>query len=374
MTATPGEEGTQHALSASLSRQEETQTVPVATNFKKCVNTNEFERRRAAAERTWGRLNARCVEAAKESRLAKAEWAVEKMHPVARDGRVSKTNAGHQRYIAEVIAFAGTTSPTASDVISYLQMRHEFPRDPTLLNTSYVTVFGMGHSIKSAAKLCPSLLPAVESEEYRRALLNYEQKATAALKHIPHGITLEEMVTAVEDVKTMTTIVARYTTIYLALWWILAARQEDALLLQLRNVHLRGSALSVVLVEGKGVRICGHAMTIHTCLPPRSFLDLSTLTEDSNGYLFPPHLRKQISELALQALKRANPLAEVRGVRRGALQLLASNPETTDDCMRVFSGHKGNQQLQVYLLAGLANGGRRARGSEAGRSLMPPRK
>jgi hypothetical protein len=134
--------------------------------------------------------------------------------------------------------------------------------------------------------------------------------------------------------------------IYMALWWVTAARPQDVLRLKSQNVCiLPDGTMTVQFAEGKGVTIRGP-YTVFTMSPPQwlyLFRQMPCTPE-----LFPEKIRKSVHECTMRTLRAVNCDAEARSVRRGALQSLALTG-ATDETLLSFSGHKEKKMLYRYL-------------------------
>jgi hypothetical protein len=134
-----------------------------------------------------------------------------------------------------------------------------------------------------------------------------------------------------------------FTALYIAMWWTLAARSGDAILLHSDHVFAEETSLKARFVEGKVVAICGP-VTTHTVPLSSAFQRMLPTT----GYIFPEAMRPEIQVLAMSELKKQNPRIEARSLRRGSLTEMAINGATDTQLLR-FSHHKSLEMLYRYL-------------------------
>jgi hypothetical protein len=76
-----------------------------------------------------------------------------------------------------------------------------------------------------------------------------------------------------------------------------------------------------------------------------------------------------MGKVVATALKQADPELEQRSIRRGALQHMASDGETSEETLMMFSGHRRVETLRRYLDWGKKHALREGRGKAAAASL-----
>jgi hypothetical protein len=253
------------------------------------------------------------------------------------------------------------TEVTPVEVEDYLWSRRERPRGRTqgaqLKWSTTRTLYGSLLGALRAAPLYGVAVTKADDPGWSRMERYLQKKVYAEPVKFPTPLKLSE----VDAIVTLLTAKGeRMAAMYMALWWVTAARPQDVLRLKSRNVCiLPDGAMTVQFAEGKGVTIRGP-YTVFTMSPPQwlhLFRQMPCTPE-----LFPETIRKAVHECTMRTLRAVNGEAEARSVRRGALQSLALTG-ATDETLLSFSGHKEKKMLYRYLNWGKA----RAIGSKEGR-------
>lgn len=134
-----------------------------------------------------------------------------------------------------------------------------------------------------------------------------------------------------------------------ALQWSTTGRTSDVLLLQKRRVHVDRKTTNVTLtfIEGKGVKARKSPYTVSTSTPfvmaVQRHLDATAST-----YVFPPATRQSLQNRLRTTLKKFDHRFELRSMRRGSLQHMASQGIDLD-VLQTFSGHRSRNTLLRYL-------------------------
>lgn len=132
--------------------------------------------------------------------------------------------------------------------------------------------------------------------------------------------------------------------VVLAIAWACCARVGDVLQLKAEDVQLKEAELRVTWRRSKTLRHRGQ-YTIVVMIPLEWADMIRRWTASRPGWLFP---REMTTADILQTLRRQDPRAECRGIRRGALQTLACTG-APEHILLLFSGHLSSKTLRRYL-------------------------
>jgi integrase len=159
----------------------------------------------------------------------------------------------------------------------------------------------------------------------------------------------------------------------LIMTWLTAGRVGDVLQLKQENITLKQNAMAVQFRRGKGVEL-GSPYTVHTACPPewKPTVDALLRRRSPGQFLWhaeSPKARTLMGKVVATALKQADPELEQRSIRRGALQHMASDGETSEETLMMFSGHRRVETLRRYLDWGKKHALREGRGKTAAASL-----
>jgi integrase len=165
----------------------------------------------------------------------------------------------------------------------------------------------------------------------------------------------------------------------LLIMWHAAARVGDALKIRKRAIKLVGDSLSIVIEEGKGVKLRKSKYTAHTKITGhwREELVRHLATLKPDDLVVQPTSQCSMSARASalnRALQRANPLFTTRSVRRGSLQAMAKGINTHEptgmETLMKIAGHKSRYTPERYLDMGMEDGEARMLGMKAADNLQ----
>ena len=132
-----------------------------------------------------------------------------------------------------------------------------------------------------------------------------------------------------------------------ALQWSTTARTSDVLLLQKRRMWIANTDITVTFIEGKGVKARGSPYTVATATPFITAVNRQ-IRESSGPMLFPVESHDRLRDRFRRVLKLFDERLELRSLRRGSLQHMASQGVSLEVLMS-FSGHKSRTTLLRYL-------------------------
>jgi integrase len=160
----------------------------------------------------------------------------------------------------------------------------------------------------------------------------------------------------------------------LILAWLTAGRVGDVLQLKQENVTLKPDTMAVQFRRGKGVEL-GSPYTVHTACPPewRPTIEAMLRRRKPGQFLWhadSPKARTLMGKDVAAALKRVDADLEQRSIRRGALQHMATEDETSEEILMMFSGHRRVETLRRYLDWGNKHALRERRGKTAAANLV----
>ena len=161
---------------------------------------------------------------------------------------------------------------------------------------------------------------------------------------------------------------------FLICLWLMCARKGDVAHLRTGDVSLNAQGrLSFFVQEGKGVRARRGKYTVTSHCPPawREELQRFLTAPRTSRNLFRPSLG--VTSEVLDSLRTANPAANCRSVRRGALQAIAMDPEVDEPTLMRMSGHRSVATLHRYLDWDRINARSHQLAQNAARNLAPTR-
>ena len=248
-----------------------------------------------------------------------------------------ETMTQHLRYlerIAEVMDPSLSLSEALIDGIDKLATKHQWKKS-TILKTQ-ASVQGALKVLPLYKEGAPSIRvpdPIWSLSMRTRGMEAKEEKPTQ-----PRPATSQEVYAAVEKTKDDAVAVA------LLLGWLTASRLGCILQLKKEDIATTKDSLSITFRRGKGVRASGP-YTVHTApLPPQFRSRWEKYLASRSTALFP---RRLTGASLKMALREVSPELEQRSIRRGALQLMASNNTDEETLMR-FSGHRRVETLRRY--------------------------
>jgi len=157
--------------------------------------------------------------------------------------------------------------------------------------------------------------------------------------------TKDDVSLAMQDLKGRKEIAA---AAMLATLWATAARFSDVLRLKSSQMEVTPSSTRVMFLAGKGVAARGQPFTVHTQLGPWWQLVKSHIRKSDDP--FSASLAATIRQTLQTVTSRP---ADLRGLRRGALQQLAKRAD--EGTLMRFSHHATPATLNVYLRYGWEN-------------------
>jgi hypothetical protein len=152
----------------------------------------------------------------------------------------------------------------------------------------------------------------------------------------------------------------------LALSWLCAGRTGDIRQLRATDVSREGNVLTITFRRGKTVSRRGP-YTVHTVIP------VEWLQHFPAGVDWADHLHTASVAASLTCLRAVDKKLENRSIRRGSLQVLASDSALSESDLLLFSGHTTLATLRRYLGWGSIGSHKRALMTTAARYLDPVR-
>ena len=168
------------------------------------------------------------------------------------------------------------------------------------------------------------------------------------------------------------------TRLALTLMWLTAARVGCVLQLRKADIEvlLERETIRVTFRHGKSVALRGP-YTIFTAIPPAEMAMLQARLAECTAPTdfvisndMAPRKRMFLMRSALRSVNM-NPNLNNRSVRRGALQALASNPDTDVETLMRFAGHTNPSTTRRYLEWGRLFPQEEAAGVAAAAALRP---
>lgn len=154
----------------------------------------------------------------------------------------------------------------------------------------------------------------------------------------------------------------------LLLGWLTAARLGCILQLRSEDIAFNSdSSITITFRRGKSVRTRGPYTVHATHLPAQYLKELKEYVSFRDTKIFPNALTGDKMRIAI---KEKFPNLEQRSLRRGALQLMASQGVSEESLMR-YSGHTRVQTLHRYLNWNAVNSKVQGEMQRAGKGLIP---
>ena len=145
----------------------------------------------------------------------------------------------------------------------------------------------------------------------------------------------------------------------------------DVLELSNKCIHLdpQHGLVRVTIMKGKAVTARGGAYTVHAHMDKEHFKEVSRflqplLANTNEVPIFPMDRSKDPNSISRtnrvfllnRALHDIDKKLSTRSIRRGSLQVMAMDPEVSNDTLRLFSGHTNDKMLLRYLDYGRPSG------------------
>ena len=238
---------------------------------------------------------------------------------------------------------------------------------PTTMLTKASSLMGCLKRLQQYANL-PSI-DLLQSSEWMDAMKGWTKKATA---HLP---SLREL--SLAQVKRILPRLSPECQVVLLIAWLHAGRVSNIFTLQAGDLHFskdpkdpQGYRFSITWFRAKTSATIG-AYTTHSWISEEGFKTLQAWTKNlrSQDWLLPQKLEHKLTKELRQAIRCEDPKADLRALRRGALQALAK-ANIDLEIVRVFSGHTTVQMLLRYLGRGLAAGKRSQEGAAAAKKAL----
>lgn len=149
---------------------------------------------------------------------------------------------------------------------------------------------------------------------------------------------------------------------FVALTWWSCARCGDVQKLEKRNVTLSSAGrLQICWTAGKGVTATGNGYSIVSLIPPHTEI-FKTLTAfllaAPSGPLFPAKTKWGADQWGIRVrneLRKVVPQAGQKSFRKGAIIAMMSQPDVSEETVRMFSGHTSLKSLRIYTSFGKVN-------------------
>ena len=166
----------------------------------------------------------------------------------------------------------------------------------------------------------------------------FDVKAAEERPNFPYAMHVAELEQAIEValLRMWTT-----TAVVLIVAWATAARIGDAVRLQAEDISLHPAR--VRFRAGKGVAQRGQAYTVWTTFGQWN-KKIKSAIRSKPGPIVQECQREAVKKQIRDVLREVVPQAELRSVRRGALQTMAKSGVNLDIIM-MFSGHKRRETL-----------------------------
>ena len=272
-----------------------------------------------------------------------------------------ETMTQHTRYlerIAEVMDPSLRLSEALIDGIDKLSAKHDWKKS---------TILKAQASVQGALKVLPLYKDGAPSIRVPDPIWSLSMKtrgmeAKEEKPVQPRPATAKEVFQAIEKTKDDAIATA------LLLGWLTASRLGCILQLKKEDIMTSKESLTITFRRGKGVRASGP-YTVHTAPLPNQFRDRwEKYFASRSTALFP----RRLTGASLRvALREVSPELEQRSIRRGALQLMASNNTDEETLMR-FSGHRRVDTLRRYLNWNTVNSLVQSKMSKSAAILTPP--
>jgi hypothetical protein len=205
-------------------------------------------------------------------------------------------------------------------------------------------------------------IPVIAASSLRRVICEVGQ-STTYLDHnemkqrtaYPYPLSAQHAVQAIVQLKLEMNIEA---AVLLSCLWGSTQRPKCVESVLVENVRKRGeNALDILLVEGKGVQMRHRPFVAHTYLGQfASMTDRWLRMRKGKEYMFTQihSHRQRIRNDIRDTLKKLDARYELRSIRRGALEQLATTLLPRD--LMAYSGHATEGMVQRYLRWGMAAG------------------